>query len=61
MQFDYRKQKQVDLDPERKKIIEIGYAQADERKRKENRNRVIFWVDLVLAILIILWYVLIKK
>ena len=60
MQFRYEKQKQVPLDPYRRKAIEEGYAQADERKRKEKKNKIIFWI-VVLIILLILGYILIKN
>ena len=33
VQFKYNRQRQSQLDPERKRAINEGYAQADERKR----------------------------
>ena len=61
MQFDYRKQRQAELDPNRRRAIEMGYAQADERKRREKKNRIIFWIVVILIIGGILTYVLLKK
>lgn len=61
MQFRYDKQRQAELDPERRKGIAEGYAQAEERERKEKRNKIIFWIILVLIILAILGYILIKN
>ena len=40
MQFNYDQQKDGSLDPERRNDINLGYAEADERKSKEKRNKV---------------------
>lgn len=56
MQFDYKRQKQAGLDPERRSAIEIGYAQADERKRRERKSKIIFWIVVILIMLLILIY-----
>lgn len=61
MQFHYGRQREAELDPVRRNAIQIGYAEADERKRKEKKNRIIFWIIATLVVLLILGYVLLKK
>ncbi|MEK6850521.1 MAG: hypothetical protein AABX85_03020 [Nanoarchaeota archaeon] len=61
MQFRYPKERVVALDPERRKAIGLGYAQADERKSKEKKNKIIFWIIVILIIIGILTYILLKK
>jgi len=60
MQFRYDKQKESDLDPERKYDIDLGYAEADERKRREKKNKIILWIVVALIIVAILGYILLK-
>jgi hypothetical protein len=60
-QFKYDRYNQPELDPERRNAIEIGYAEADERKKKERRNKMIFWVVVGLIVLIIVGYFLLKR
>ena len=61
VQFDYRKPRQAELDPERRNAIEFGYAEADERKKREKRNKIIFWIIVILIILAILGYILLRR
>ncbi len=61
MQFRYEGQKQAGLDPDRKDAIEQGYAEADERKKREKKSKTIFWIIVALVILLILGYILLKK
>jgi len=61
MQFRYSKQKTSSLDPERKDAIEIGYAEADERKKKEKRNKIIIWIIILLLVLAVIGYFLIRN
>ena len=50
-----------DLDAERKKMIKQGFDEAEERRKKSRRNRMIFWILFVLVILMILGYVLLRR
>ncbi len=61
MQFHYDRQKQSELDPERRKAINEGYSIAEGRERKEKRNKIAFWIIIALFVLLILGYLLIKK
>ena len=60
-QFRYPKQYEFKLDENRRKVIEQGYAEAAERKRKERRNKWSFWIVVIFVILILLGYILLKK
>lgn len=60
-QFVYGRQRQYELDPERRNAINLGYAQAEERERRERKNKIIFWIILILIVLLILGYILLKK
>ena len=61
MQFNYDSQKEASLDPERRNAINLGYAEAEERKRKERRSKIMFWIVIVLVIIGILGYILLKR
>lgn len=61
MQFRYSKQRDLELDPERKDAIEIGYAEYDDRKKKERKNKLIFWIIFILLIILIIGYFLLKN
>ena len=61
MQFRYANQERTEIDPERRNDIEMGYAEANERKRKEKRNKIVFWIIIVLIFLLILGYILLRK
>jgi len=41
----------LELDEERKRAIEEGYAQAAERKKREKRNRMILWIVVAMIVL----------
>lgn len=51
MKFRHDGEYQPKLDDTRKQEIREAYAKADERKAREKRNKIIFWI--VLAIVII--------
>ena len=61
VEFRYDKQRQTELDPDRRKAIAEGYVEADERKRKEKRNKIIFWVILALIVILVFGYFLLKN
>lgn len=61
MQFRYERQRQAELDPERKYAIETGYAEADDRKKREKRNMIIFWIIIAFVILAILGYIFLRR
>ena len=44
VRFRYEKGRESELSKEKKKEIREAYAQADERKRRERRNRILFWI-----------------
>ncbi len=44
MKFRYEKERESKLSDVRKKEIREAYARADERKKREKRNRIIFWI-----------------
>ena len=60
MQFNYADKNEGGLDPERRNAINAGYAEADIRKRKVKRNKLIFWIVIILIIIAILGYFLLK-
>jgi len=53
MQFKY-KGNSSKLDDERKKAIEEGYKQAEERKRLERKRKKMIWMGIGMVILIVL-------
>ena len=56
MSFHYSGAHKPQRIPEKdKRDIDIAYARADERKRRERRNRVIGWIIAVLLALILLF------
>jgi predicted nucleic acid-binding Zn ribbon protein len=58
-QFGYNSK--LVLDDERKKGIEDGYILAKERKKREERNRIIFWIVVAMIILILIGYILLSN
>jgi len=50
----------LELDEERRRAIEEGYAQAAERKRREKRNRIILWIVTALIVLGIIGFILLR-
>jgi len=53
MRFRYGKDSSSKLDDDRKREIREAYALADERKAREKRNRIIFWVLMLIALIIL--------
>lgn len=50
MRFDYRGEKVSKLDDGKKKEIEDAYGQYYERKKRERRNKIIFWIIVALIV-----------
>jgi cell division septal protein FtsQ len=44
IKFRYEKGNETRLSDEKKSEIRDAYAAAEERKRKERRNRILFWI-----------------
>ena len=61
MKFQYGRDRVLKLDDNRKRAIELGYMEADERKRRERQSKIIFWIVVVIVILLILGYILVKR
>ena len=61
VKFDYSNGNSGKLDDERKRAIEEGYAAADERERKDKRNKIIWWVILALFLILILGYFILNR
>ena len=53
MRFRYGKDSSSKLDDDRKREIREAYALADERKAREKRNRIILWVLMLIALIIL--------
>ena len=52
MRFRYAPEgRQQKLDAERRALIEQGYREAEERKQRERKNRLIFWIILFLILI----------
>jgi len=61
MRFRYeRKQAEPELDPDDKREIRAAYGAYYERKRKEKRNKIVFWIILCLILLFLIGFALIK-
>lgn len=54
VRFRYEKGASSGLSDARKKEIREAYARADERKRRERRNRIIFWIIGLVILLVVL-------
>jgi UDP-N-acetylmuramyl pentapeptide phosphotransferase/UDP-N-acetylglucosamine-1-phosphate transferase len=54
VRFRYEKESESKLSDERRKEIREAYARADERKRREKRNRIIFWIIGLVILLVVL-------
>jgi predicted nucleic acid-binding Zn ribbon protein len=48
------------LNEEDRRAIQRGYAEAEERKKRERKNKIIIWMIIVLLILTGIWYVLLR-
>ena len=57
--FDYSKLEDQKLSDNKKREIEDAYAKAAERKRREKRDRAVFWI-IVILILIVLGILFLK-
>lgn len=60
IKFRYEKGNETRLSEEKKNAIREAYAAAEERKRKERRNRILFWIIglvglLLLCVLVGMW------
>lgn len=56
MKFRYGKGSQGKLNEDDRRAIQRGYAEAEERKKRERKNRMIIWVIIALIILLGLGY-----
>ena len=56
MKFRYDKDRKNELSEEKKREIREAYARADERKRREKKNKVIMWVVIALIVIAIVGF-----
>lgn len=57
--FSYRYRERPRLDEREKREFEDAYDRAEERKERERRNKIIFWIVFVLIVLAVgfgIWY-----
>jgi hypothetical protein len=58
--FRYGKGNEPRLSDDKKKELREAYARADERKARERRNRIIFWIIGGLIVLASVGYLILK-
>ena len=59
--FDYRKSSQSGLDERERREIEKAYQKADERKRREKRNKIILIIIAILITLAVIFSIITFK
>ncbi len=51
--FDYSKVERQRLSDKDKKELNEAYAKADERKKRDKRNKIVIWIIVILVLIIL--------
>jgi len=60
MSFNYEKDNLSKLSEEQRREIKDAYRKADERRKRDKRNKIIFWIIAAIVILGIIGFILLR-